>query len=386
MPTVHKHGTGWSFRGSEGSGQQRRQRRYGPFPTKAAADAAVAEYLVCKSRGIPYRPEAGHRPDFLVAASEHLVWMARTYAASTTHGRDGTLDRYYAWRHGSRRGKLWLDEAISRELLEDYHDSITGRGCGILYANREVVELQSFWRWCCDQDAYRKWTAAYRPVRLPTGTSQLTPDCPTWADIDALLEKCEGWWYSDLVHVLRATGMRSEQAMHLRWSDVDLELMTIEIRPGLSGSKSKHEKKGRVIPLAPALAAELATWGRREGWLIDRRKRPDGAPVGSIDGRKRVTGHGMMRKFWQASGVRATAYRQPHHCFRKTFTTELLAAGTPEHVVNYLTGRQSGLTGDVYTVWRRLEKLTRQAVDLVPPAGHRNVVSLDSSRASGTME
>jgi len=63
---------------------------------------------------------------------------------------------------------------------------------------------------------------------------------PTWAEMDAAVAACRGW-HRDLVATLRGTGLRRDQAMRLRWGDVDLGEGLLSLR----GERGRLLRKGQ---------------------------------------------------------------------------------------------------------------------------------------------
>jgi integrase len=146
--------------------------------------------------------------------------------------------------------------------------------------------------------------------------------------------------------------------MELMWSDFDFERGMLTVRPDLG--KTKQERRGRVIPVSPHLLTEVAGWGRREGFLIDN------TPARGPQPKKRQVHNGHVKRIWRKTSVPEDRYRQPCHCFRKGFVSELVRAGATERAVRRLVGHSGGVTFDVYTSAWAMEDELRQAVALVP--------------------
>jgi integrase len=159
--------------------------------------------------------------------------------------------------------------------------------------------------------------------------------------------------------------------MGLRWDDIDMKTATLTVRGELG--KSRQERRGRVIPISRHLVDILASWGKREGFLVTTNARGR---------RERLAQPRAMDHAWERAGVRSAAWAgRPHHAFRKGFVSELRRAGADPDVVEVLVGHSLGLRG-VYTDPDALPM--RQAVDLIPSINDWRVVVKLRSRGGGT--
>jgi integrase len=127
-----------------------------------------------------------------------------------------------------------------------------------------------------------------------------------------------------LLHLLLMTGVRSNEARSLKWTDIDLERGTIKIRAEVA----KNHREA-VLP--------LNSWLRRE--LGERHCEGDDPYVFPAP---RATGHiGNLRRpleeLRKRSGLRITP-----HDLRRTFATYLDSLGTPFGVIKQLLNHVSG--------------------------------------------
>lgn len=90
--------------------------------------------------------------------------------------------------------------------------------------------------------------------------------------MDACVAACKGW-HRRLAIVLRFTGLRVQQAMGLRWDDVDLERAKVTVHGEVR--QSAQERRGRELSISEHLVAELAQ--------TDRRRRPPYGPRRHVD-------------------------------------------------------------------------------------------------------
>lgn len=377
MASVRRRGDRWWLRWKEHDGERWRERSE-TYPTKREAEARRAEIeqeLREHGRVRPRQVRDLAGLDQIIAA--YLEHCARSQLAKNTVVRKGQmlglLTRYLRELYPRRR---LLPEVLSYETLSGYHSWLqspeTGRHIHSrsLETCRKIVhETELMWRWAFRRQQRGSWTGVPYPDSLELRREPLAERlAPTWEQMDACIDAA-GAWQARLYLVLRCTGLRVQQAMHLRWDDVDLSSATLRIRPGLQGSKSRLERRGRRVPLAPVLVDELATWGRREGWLIwSPRQHRDGAENREARARD-------ARRAWDRAGVPHELRELPHHAFRAGFKTGLTAAGASGEAIDYLTGHSRGIN-DRYVDPRALTLV--DAVSRVPPFGA--VVDLDQAR------
>ena len=287
--------------------------------------------------------------------------------------RSVCLTLFAEWMKSKHHPRSVKVSFLTRTVLEDYYDHlIHQRGVSQHTANDRIRYVGMFWAWAYDRDEYPSCPRPRR-IELPEATPALAPVAPSWEQMDEAIEAAGDGWYRKLFTVLRYTGLRRGQAMELRWSDFDLERGMLTVRPELG--KTKQERRGRVIPVSQHLLAEVAGWGRREGYLIDT------TPARGPQPKKRQVHNGHAKRIWRKTTVPEDRYRQPCHCFRKGFVSELVRAGATERSVRRLVGHSGGVTFDVYTSAWAMEDELRQAVDLIPAVGAveaTNVLSLGS--------
>jgi len=364
MATIEKRGEYWTVRWRFAG----RQHRHGRIPSQATAKTIARQVEDATARGVLWIGDTGAGATLAEAVAAYVEDRARIVAKATLSRESGSLARFQD-DHPDR-----LD-VVDTDAIERWHGKLLQR-MSPLSANHEARAIDGFARWCLQRRQFRDGVGDLRDLRLPYAAPQLVPDAPSWGEMDAAIHRATGW-YRDLAIVMRCTGLRSQQAMHLRRGNVDLRALTITIPPSLPGSKSRAERRGRVVPLSRVLADELAAWGAwsPDLWLIDRTHRTASGYVAGADKRHPIEPT-PMRNAWRATGIRATAWRQPLHCFRKGFVTGLASAGVPDELRKYLVGHSGGVHADTYTVWTLLEDRLREAVAIVPPITRGVVLAL----------
>jgi integrase len=182
--------------------------------------------------------------------------------------------------------------------------------------------------------------------------------------LEALLsdQSGRGWRFRLMALLEAAYGVRANQALHLRWDDVDLDRLyrvelrdqeTVELqgvvtfRSAALGSKGQPDRELPLIPIVRR--ALLDAWNhRREGspwviWSWQDASKP--SPYGSMS-------H-ALRHLEDKAGV-AHVRGRAFHAFRRSLTTLVSEALTPTHAARWI--------GDsLETTMRKYVKPTREA-------------------------
>lgn len=378
------------------------------FPTKGEAVAFRAEIKTAAARGERWED----RREVPIATIRALV-LGYVRAAvdggapiATQRFRSATLGTFLDWlqaREVGGRGARRPVSELSLGLLQDYAASLPSEGRSATTRHRKVMEVERAWSWAHERpELYpgvptpRRLTGGGGADRLRAPAPVVAVAAPTWADVDAMRAELLIEWHRRAVLVMRYAGLRASQVCGLRWDDLDLARGILRIRAGRAGAK---RGRARVVPLHPALVAELAGWGVREGLLFPRRYRaPDGEPrSGPYRGDALVE---PLRRAWTAAGVSRDrwdvpegeegerGHGSPSHAIRRCVRSELLRAGVEEAVCLYLAGHTQGATAAAYVPegspeqspwWPRMVA----AVATIPD--HRDagqVVRLDSAAAT----
>lgn len=275
------------------------------------------------------------------AMKSHMKDRARGVGAARAESIDYSL-RYglAVLQRAAPTPMLW---DLDKDWLRDTWAYLTSeRGQQEDGAATRIRDLQRFWRWSFEE--YGDLRCPYpQTLELPRAEPQAstTLAAPTWAEMDAAvwsayqvrpyLDTVRRW--GRLYELCRGTGLRPGQVRRLLWTDVDLVEGVLTVRPELG--KTRQERKGRRVPLAPVLLESLAGWGKREGRLVPGR----GERLFRFDS------HARTRAIWTRAGVRPAVWRMPQHCFRHGFVTELKRAGADTEAVEYLVGHDQGVRG-----------------------------------------
>ncbi len=341
MANIKKRGDGYAVRWRDPDGRERRRQT----PTFAAAKKLKQDVEAAVAAGVRWEPrDARARPELEKVLEGYVRRCIRVLKPGTAERYARTLDvfaRFLREKHGART-VLHVD-ILTKQLLWDFYDhlALTGlhgkpRSKDTVRKNVEVVQLM--WAWAYEHDEYGEFCFRPRRIEMPRGVGS-APVAPRWEEMDACIAEITGW-YQMVCVVMRFTGLRVNQVMHLRWEDFDLDRAALIVRGELG--KSKQEQRGRMIPISTHLATYLADGQKDEGWVIESDRGRGGA-------RDRMARDTRVRAAWQAAGVRSAVWAgRPNHAFRKGFISELKRSGADAEAVEYLVGHSLGLRG-VYT-------------------------------------
>lgn len=338
-------------------------QRWRGCPDKRTAEQLLREIEQQIALGRDWKPEEPRKIPGLreIAADWIRACQRRDLASGTLLHYGQYIEDFTTWfekNHGKQADKL------SRLVVEAYYDQLrspsraAGKPVALTTALKYMSAVQLFWEWAARRAEHREFVAAYDPPELPARPPTQAIQAPTWAEMDALLEVADGM-YRALVVLLRCTGLRIQQAMFLRWEHIDLDRGELRIPAALG--KSRREKAGRVVPLAPVLLRELrrpalASWGEPGGYLV---------PCST---EHRIARSPKMEKIWETvtAPQRAAIYLgHPYHAFRKGFMSGLLELGAKDTAVEYLVGHVMPGVQASYVDPRSLQ--LKEAIRLVPP-------------------
>jgi integrase len=334
------------------------------FPTKKAAERHQAATRVKVTRGEYITPEK--IPTFGQAAAEWLRGKQDHHPATVQSWR-------VHLRHLAKLDTLRLDR-IDVATIERVRDELRAEGLSpktissILTTASAVGKLALRRKWATSNPA----ALAERPRRAVTelagdedaqsdsGLRAVRPDEVLSSDeIRRLLEHAEPGLYRTLFATVAATGLRSEEASALRWSDVELETGRLFVRRALSWSRGAAEQGkvrpkffqpktlagNRTLPLPAPLTTGLRAWKLQcpasSHDLVFCR--PDGEPLQ----RSNVLRQGLYPALRRA-GLRGSNIKTLRH----SFASGLIAAGAVITEVQHRLGHSNpGVTLKVYSHW-----------------------------------
>lgn len=338
MASIARRDGSYQVRWRDPDGKQRARS----VPTHDAAKRLGREIEECVSAGRRWEPrDARPLPELRAVAEAWLRHLARRgRAPRTLELYAQRLELWLAWLPTTdTRRRVWAADCLSRANLEGWFDHLiaTKRAASAARKYLEAVELM--WLWAASRDD--EWTGIPAPRRVTTEIPRPQPVqrvAPTWEEMAACVRTLEGW-HRHVAVLLYYTGLRVQQAMMLRWDDVDLDRAELRIRPELG--KTPSERRGRTIPISRHLVGELDRWPRDSAFLV-----PSGRMVGP---REREARSRDARRGWTASGVRKAVWsRDPWHCFRAGWQSGILREGGGWLASEYYIGHKLPATGESY--------------------------------------
>jgi len=206
--------------------------------------------------------------------------------------------------------------------------------------------------------------AVKRPTVSRRETHSLAP-----SEVVALLEQTDKTSYGLIVRLMAYTGLRRGEAVALRWEDVDLDLMTVNVRGtinrvpgvGLVTTLPKTVQSRRTVHLADQLVEALgqhklaqSAERHRLGPLWEEQGlvfTTSGGSGGRVSGGKPVDPRNVLRAVKE--GARAAGLNQEAavnvHTLRHSAASAMLVGGVPLLTVSRMLGHSSvSITGDIY--------------------------------------
>ena len=195
-----------------------------------------------------------------------------------------------------------------------------------------------------------------RPIRLPEVLSQ--------EEVGRLIQSSASPLHRIWLLVLYATGIRREELVQLKVSDIDSERMLIRIRQGKG-------KKDRNVMLSPRLLQELRDYWRSANPKPETYLFPSKGthPNGDVP----ITSKSVWDAVQQAA-VRAGLDKSVHpHTLRHCFATHLLESGADLRTIQLLLGHADLKTTSRYLhLSERHLKATRSPLDSLTLAAAPN--------------
>lgn len=344
MASIEKRGEGrWLVRWRDPDNRPRARS----CKTRDAANRLRRDVEQAVEQGRRWEPRDARALPLLQTVAEAwiaaLVRMGR--APKTVQTYASHLQMFLTWLPTTNpRRKTWEVDALARSALEAWYDELvtTTSHRGALRApsaaRQYVSTVELFWSWAANHND--DWNGLIPPPRRVTVEIQQAPGrqrvAPTWDELARATVAMTGW-HRHLAVVLYYVGLRVQQAMQLRWDDLDLDRGELTIRSELG--KTRSEKRGRTIPLSPHFLAELRLWPRPTAWMVPKTPHPDQRRARSEFG----------AQGWEAAGIRRVVWSaDPWHCFRAGWQSNLLRVGGSWLGTEYYMGHQLPGTGAHY--------------------------------------
>lgn len=346
------------------------------FSVRRSAEKHKVEVEDCSERGVRWVSREGRNgPTLGDLMHAHLAWTKamRSPRTFSNNGAAWRLLEHFVAATMNKTLDLVLVSKLTVDFLQGFYDwmrtttSRHKRERKLDTIAKNVERLQNAWKWGANRDDFAGKIPPPRSLDDLPRDAQNEPDPPTWAEMDSAIACVDDGedgrlrsWSAMPMAVMRALGLRVSQVLLLKVGDIRFVDDGAELVFRGELGKSRQERRGRIVPIAPAMLPLFRALTKDRGadeWLIPARR--DGG------NRARELRTESVREAWKRAGVRVEAWaRRPDHCFRKGFDTGLSELGADGKAVEYLLGHSLGLAR-VYR-GRRGFKL-KDAVAPMPP-------------------
>jgi integrase/recombinase XerC len=229
-------------------------------------------------------------------------------------------------------------------VIENMEDGLTAKS-----VNRKISSVRAYFKFLLKRevisiDPTSRISALKSPKKLPAFIKE--------TELQNLLNNIEfsgpeGQRDRVLLEILYGTGIRLNELIHLKWSDVQLQEGVIKVL----GKRNKE----RIIPIPQELNNLLLLY-RKENTLGSKY-------VITTDGQKQSYPMFVYRKVSKYLTLYTNSEKKSPHALRHTFATHLLNKGADLNAVKDLLGHTSLAATQVYThnTIEKLKKVFKQA-------------------------
>jgi integrase/recombinase XerD len=217
-------------------------------------------------------------------------------------------------------------DQLSESQVRTYLASLSQRGLSGSTLNQAINAVRFFFNGVL----HRVWALEIHYQRAPQRVPvTLTPD-----EVGRLLAAVPGLRERAAMEIAYAAGLRLNEVLHLKLSDIDSERMILRVDQGKG-------KQDRNVMLSPALLETLRAYWRKSKprvWLFPGQggKRPLNATM-------------IQRAFTVAKHEARITKPVSFHSLRHSFATQLLESGVNVRTIQALLGHRSLGTTQRYT-------------------------------------
>jgi len=217
-------------------------------------------------------------------------------------------------------------DQLSESQVRTYLADLSQRGLSASTLNQAISAVRFFF----NEVLHRDWPLDIHYQRAP----QRVPVTMTPDEVGRLLAAVPGLRERVAMEIAYAAGLRLNEVLHLKLTDIDSQKMLIRVEQGKG-------KMDRNVMLAASLLETLrAYWKERKprGWLFPGQppKRPLNATV-------------IQRSFIVAKQAARITKPVSFHSLRHSFATQLLESGVNVRTIQALLGHRSLGTTERYT-------------------------------------
>jgi integrase/recombinase XerD len=260
-----------------------------------------------------------------------------------------TQQTYVSWVARLVSKTRVLPEELSEAQVRRYLADLSQAGLSASTVNQAMAAVRFFF----NAVLHREWPLELQYQRAP----QRVPVTMSREEVGRLLATVSGLRERAAMEIAYAAGLRLNEVLHLRVTDIDSERMIMRVEQGKG-------KKDRNVMLSPALLVTLRAYWRQSRprvWLFPGHggKRPLHATV-------------LQRAFQHAKQEARITKPVSFHSLRHSFATHLLEAGVDVRTIQVLLGHRSlGSTQRYVHVAGDYLRQTRSPLDALKPVSPR---------------
>jgi integrase len=345
----------WVFRWYDESNGERKYRKtvigtVDRLPTRHAAEGAILAFR----RNINSEHRVPETVTDLITHYRKHELVPERKAFATIQATGIYLKRHVETNWGSKR----LQEIRTVDVEKWLHS--------LNYAPGTRSKIRNIMSALFNHAMRHEWIDRNPITKVRTSSKRLREtDILTPAEFAALIPELE-LREKAMVMLAGSTGLRRSELVALTWSDIDLELMQVNVRRSCVRNHfgdTKTEASRKPVPLHPSVAKTLAVWRAETLYPADG---DFVFPSKRLHGKKPVTPDMVLKKIIRPALDRAGIKDKVigWHSFRHSLATNLRAAGvdlkTAQELLRHANSR---ITLEVYT--RAISSTKREANDRV---------------------
>jgi integrase len=345
----------WVFRWYDESNGERKYRKtvigtVDRLPTRYEAEGAIIAFR----RNINAEHRAPETVTELISHYRQLELVAERKAFATIESTGHYLKRHIETHWGSRL----LTDVRTVEVEKWLHS--------LRYAPGTRSKIRNIMSALFNHAMRHEWMDRNPITKVRASAKRLREtDILTPAEFSALLPELK-LREQAMVMIAGSTGLRRSELVALTWSDINLQLMQINVRRSCVRNHfgdTKTEASRRPVPLHPRVAETLYTWRAETPYPADN---DFVFPSLRLNGKKPLTPDMVLKKSIRPALERAgiTDKVIGWHSFRHSLATNLRAAGvdlkTAQELLRHANSR---ITLEIYT--RAISSTKREANDKV---------------------
>ncbi len=345
----------WVFRWYDESNGERKYRKtvigtVDRLPTRHAAEGAILAFR----RNINSELRVPETVSDLITHYRKHELVPERKAFATIQATGIYLRRHVETNWGSKR----LQEIRTVDVEKWLHS--------LNYAPGTRSKIRNIMSALFNHAMRHEWIDRNPITKVRTSSKRLREtDVLTPAEFAALIPELE-LREKAMVMLAGSTGLRRSELVALTWSDIDLELMQVNVRRSCVRNHfgdTKTEASRKPVPLHPSVAKTLAVWRAETPYPADG---DFVFPSKRLHGKKPVSPDMVLKKIIRPALDRAGIKDKVigWHSFRHSLATNLRAAGvdlkTAQELLRHANSR---ITLEVYT--RAISSTKREANDRV---------------------